>query len=257
MVQVKNIKSAMENNMDFEKGLNKIGRLENSDSNELSFFKKPLDSLEINIKLDEVMKEAKMVDNILIYQEKISDQLSFDVYTNGLCLSFYLTNSQGDHLADFKYKNIFNELCQEHRQVDEGLKDYKINGSMFLQKVEEFLTIMVNKSKNKAIKHFVIDSAQAGVIDWAVKNGYRFKDFEQEERYSRISLGADSDYIITDGFKDGNKYGGYILKQDNLNTTKAFLQSALARGESRDNIDLRDFTERFKLVKDIELADNN
>jgi hypothetical protein len=197
-----------------------------------------------------------MREDIMIYKEKISDSLNFEVCTNERFLSFYLNDNAGNHLINFKYGRIGENLSQEHREVSEDLKKYGVNGSMFLQKVEEFLAIMVNKSEEKGFKHFLINTGQVGVIDWALKNGYHFQDQKQEEKYSQILSGDKEDYEVSDEFKSGNKYGGYIFKKINFNKAEQFFNEELHKSEDRDNIDLRDFTERFELIKDIETKNN-
>lgn len=246
----RNISSAMGNNMSFEQ-TNYQDSQKNKRLGDAGFFARQLDQNKISPISDVAIKEAKMREDAAIYQENISDNLKFEVCTNGQFLSFYLTDESGQHLANFKYNRVGDKLSQEHREIDDSLLNYGINGSLFLQKVEEFLTIMVNKSKEK-IDEFFINSGQTSVINWAIKNGYHFKNKEQEEMYSNVLKDSEK-YVISDEFKNGNKYQNYIFQKDNLSKAKDFLEGELNKGEDRDSIDLKDFSERFQLVKDIKV----
>lgn len=234
--------------MDFERINN--NKEEKRDNQEIiDFFSKPLAVDEVNTNLDSVAGEVKMHEDLVIWRKKISNDLNFEVCSNGPFISFYLTDKTGERLLNFKYRKLGNELSQEHRETAPNLSDYDINGSLFLQKAEEFLTIMVNKSPEK-INHFLINSGQKQVIDWALKNGYHFRDIKQEEKYQDV-LSDNDNYAVSDNFSYGNKYQTYIFEKDNIKKAENYLNEQLNNGEERENIDLRSFSERFDLIKDI------
>ncbi|MFA5421089.1 MAG: hypothetical protein WC280_03665 [Patescibacteria group bacterium] len=222
---------------------------------EESFFSRKLDEKKVLESLAEANEKIKDGSHdVLVLKEKVSERLNFEVETSGRFISFYLKDENNNSLIDFKYKRAISCLSQVHREVKRGeLKGTDINSSMFLSKVEEFLTIMVKD--NNSVDKFLINTGQKSVIEWARRNGYKFIDKDQIKKYNSIIEGEDDNYIVTDNLRDGDKYDKYIMTKDKLAEAEKHLEERLKEGDSRDNIDLRHFSQRFDLLKRINKED--
>ncbi|MDP3986349.1 MAG: hypothetical protein Q8P77_02885 [Candidatus Veblenbacteria bacterium] len=220
------------------------------------FFARPFDSEKINALFNEAIKNIEAEDEQVIYKEGVNEDLDYEVTSSGPVIAFYLKDKADNRLMNFKFRKVEESLCLEHREINKGIRDYGINGSIFLKKDEEFLMALLRKSDNKEIKNFIIDSGQTNVIQWAVKNGYHFNDSSQKELFEKIVNSENNEYIVTGQFKLGDKYNNYIFKKENVKPVKKYIKEQIYEGWERDDIDLRDFTVRFKLIKEIPQEQN-
>jgi len=213
-------------------------------------FLQPFDKEKIFDQLDKIDHESGGDGYISIYEEKISDSIDFKVESQGLFLFFFIIDKDDNTLANFIFKVDDDKITLQHRVINKRLKDLSITGSAVLKKTEEFIKLVLEKSNNKEVKKFVIDSGQTGITNWAIKNGYQFENDEQKDRYHRIISGQEKDYFVSDDFKFGDMYSGYIFSKENYDRAKIFLAEKKAQGEEGFT-DFRDFSERFELVKEI------
>lgn len=211
---------------------------------------KPFDKDELFKDFDDLIAKAKNCDEVLpFYKEKISDKLSYEIEFMGKFIYFFVIDENDNALSNFIFRVEEDNFTLQHRTVNKNLKELSINGSTLLKKSEEFLTLFLEKSGNTKIDKIVIESGQVGVTNWALKNGYQFKNEKEKEKYDKIISGEEDDYVITDDFVVEDRYNNYIFTKDNYE--KAKIAFSAKREDDKKDVDLRVFSERFELIKEI------
>lgn len=211
---------------------------------------KPFDKDELFKDFDDLIAKAKNCDEVLpFYKEKISDKLSYEIEFMGKFIYFFVIDENDNALSNFIFRVEEDNFTLQHRTVNNNLKELSINGSTLLKKSEEFLTLFLEKSGNTKIDKIVIESGQVGVTNWALKNGYQFKNEKEKEKYDKIISGEEDDYVITDDFVVEDRYNNYIFTKDNYE--KAKIAFSAKREDDKKDVDLRVFSERFELIKEI------
>lgn len=211
---------------------------------------KPFDKDELFKDFDDLIAKAKNCDEVLpFYKEKISDKLSYEIEFMGKFIYFFVIDENDNTLSNFIFRVEEDNFTLQHRTVNNNLKELSINGSTLLKKSEEFLTLFLEKSGNTKIDKIVIESGQVGVTNWALKNGYQFKNEKEKEKYDKIISGEEDDYVITDDFVVEDRYNNYIFTKDNYE--KAKIAFSAKREDDKKDVDLRVFSERFELIKEI------
>ena len=105
--------------------------------------------------------------------------------------------------------NVLNMVHREAQSQSLG-----ISGSSLLRKIEEYFKVLQESKVLSPETNFSVEAGQATVAQWALKNGYRFKNTEQEQLFDSIISGKKLDeYIVTD-IGDGKLFDSYIFKRD-------------------------------------------
>lgn len=223
------------------------------EAKELSFFSNPFDPERV---LSEATLGLKNEGEVIIYKEKITDNLNFVVYRSEVGFAFLLLTKDEERRAMFIFKLKGDKLSLEHRVVNPELKEQGINGSMILKKAEEYVRVLLTVKEIKDIREFEIEAGQTEVIDWALKNGYKFRDSRKESLYQKLKSSPKEVPIateegtvrITDDFKQGNLYGGYVILEEMYDEATAHVKERREQGKEPD---LRPDSVRFELAKEI------
>lgn len=101
----------------------------------------------------------------------------------------------------------------EHRLVN--AKDIGVTGTDFLKKAEEYLKL-IDKLGIKNIDKVYANVSQPKVIDWLLKNGYKFADEKSEKQFQDFTDHPDEyeEVFIPDGNNEHIKDLYYFRKED-------------------------------------------
>jgi len=114
-----------------------------------------------------------------------------------------------------------NVLNMVHREVQS--QSFGISGSSLLIKIDEYFKALEESKVLSPETTFSVEAGQASVAQWALKNGYAFKDREQEQLFHSIISGQKNDeYLITD-VGDGKLFNSYFFRRDVYNLHKSDL----------------------------------
>lgn len=209
---------------------------------------KPFDKDALFKNLDDLAEKAEAGGILSAYKEKIADNLSYEIDFRGPFIYFFVIDENDNTLSNFIFRIEEDNFTLQHRTVSKELKKLSISGSLLLKKSEEFLRILLEKYDSN-INKIIIESGQVGVTNWALKNGYQFKDEKEKEKYNKIISGEEDGYVVTNDFVVDDKYNDYIFTKDNYE--KAKIAFSAKREDDKKEVDLRKFSERFELIKEI------
>jgi len=151
-----------------------------------------------------------------LFEKNISENITFIAYKTeenfGGSIMFRIMEGE-----DIKAQITFNPedgnvLNMVHREAQS--QSLGISGSSLLRKIEEYFKVLQESKVLSPETNFSVEAGQATVAQWALKNGYRFKNTEQEQLFDSIISGKKLDeYIVTD-IGDGKLFDSYIFKRD-------------------------------------------
>lgn len=153
---------------------------------------------------------------VKILEKKLSENIEFVAYKTekrfGDTLLFRITKND-DVKAQLSFNpekgNVFNMV---HREVQSH--DIGINGSTMLKKVEEYFSVLQDSEALPPEITFALEVGQTSVAQWAMKNGYTFKDAKQEQLFKSIREGKDPEKYIVTNIGDGTLFDSYIFEKD-------------------------------------------
>ncbi len=137
-------------------------------------------------------------------------------------------------------------LDMSHREVSS--QDLGINGSAFLAKIEEYFKVMIERDEDFKIKEYSLETGQIEVIEWALKNGYFFRNNEEREVFELISRGGECEkYVIVnigDEELEAKKlFQGYLFERRVYEEEKEEIEKDYSLAEK--------YCLRFSLLKEI------
>lgn len=130
-------------------------------------------------------------------------------------------------------------LDMVHREVQS--QTLGISGSSLLVKIEEYFKVLEEAKLLSSETTLAVEAGQVSVAQWALKNGYKFKNQEEEQLFQAIASGQKRDeYIVTD-VGDGKLFDSYIFKRDIYESHKSEM--------NEDPTLAKKYSVRFVLVK--------
>ncbi len=213
-------------------------------------FLSPFTGTEKKILADNFISSKNNPEAVLLFDLNIYDNIRFeahkgqDKFGGGYCFRIL----DGDTIKaqmnfEVKEGSILNVF---HREVNS--QKLGINGSSLLKKIEEYFGLMIERDKDFKIKGYSMESGQIKVVKWALKNGYSFKEKEEEELFASICSGEESrEYIIADvgnvKLEDKKLFQRYIFERGVYEEKKE---------EMEKNPDLAEkYSLRFTLFKSV------
>jgi len=131
-------------------------------------------------------------------------------------------------------------LGMVHREVQS--QSLGISGSSFLRKIEEYFQILKEANALTSATSYSVDAGQSTVIQWALRNGYEFKDLEQRMLFESIISAQNDKYVIVD-VGEGALFDHYIFHKETLEKHKDEIYA--------DPTKAKDYSVRFQLTKSL------
>lgn len=167
-------------------------------------------------------KEDHPGESALFYHEQLTPTTEFMIRNIPLQKSNYTSASS---YWSFQVKHDGEEIANIACVVDEMYIDlphrlvrsqaYGISGTMFLQKVEEYLAFLKWEGEIPLSHPLRMEAGQFEVIQWALKNGFSFHKKEAGQLFDDIALGKRTDYVTgISSQSEENERVGYIMQQE-------------------------------------------
>ncbi|MBT7772644.1 hypothetical protein HN713_03045 [bacterium] len=180
--------------------------------------------------VDNFKKALESSEDTKLFEKNISENLTFTAYKGaarfGGGIMFRI--SEGEEI---KAQITFNPeegnvLNMVHREVQS--QSLGISGNSFLKKIEECFEILKKEEVLPQETTFSMESGQVTVVQWALKNGYIFKDDGQRQLFDAIASGQKNDeYVITD-IGDGKLFDSYIFRKETYESHEKKLKNSAA-----------------------------
>ncbi len=214
-----------------------------------------------NSEVLDLYEKAKSKDSSSSYQEIYSHKfegsnLEYKIHYSQPFLSsgnsngtfqFELFADNGERVADLIFSEREDGYDMVHRQVFS--KDIGINGTSFLKKAEDYLGILMSGRAIDQMPLLIKNVKQKQVIEWALKNGFTFKDNSERLLYDELMQSGDfvlaSDTVVSGGITRDE----FILKKEVFEAWETENTRRRESGEPLISADKPAF--KFNLIKDL------
>lgn len=153
---------------------------------------------------------------ITYYEEFLTPEVNFMVYRYRDTWEFQLTD-QKHSAIEFVVSDAGERLDITHRLVLPSAKEWGVNGTLFLKKMEAYLQFLRRKKLVEEKKPLGLNAGQEQVIEWGLRNGFRFEREEDGELYDAITKKEKDGYVreVADEKADnGMIRTGYIMTRE-------------------------------------------